>query len=81
MNWGSSGENRGTIGWGIAENGWPKWAPHFENLSHCTTLGCYNRRAHPRRPNDLAPFNITTRIHLITAATFSPSHNSGLAFV
>ena len=25
MNWGSSGENRGTIGWGIAENRWPKW--------------------------------------------------------
>ena len=34
MNWGSSGENRGTIGWGIAENGWPKWDPHFENPSH-----------------------------------------------
>ena len=29
MNWGSSGENRGTIGWGIAENRWPKWDPPF----------------------------------------------------
>ena len=27
MNWGSSGEIRGTIGWGIAENRWPKWDP------------------------------------------------------
>ena len=34
MNWGSSGENRGTIGWGIAENRWPKWDPHFENSAH-----------------------------------------------
>ena len=34
MNWGSSGEIRGTIGWGIAENVWPKSDPHFENPSH-----------------------------------------------
>ena len=34
MNWGSSGENRGTIGWRIAENRWPKWDhPDFENHS------------------------------------------------
>ena len=37
MNWGSSGEIRGTIGWGIAENRWPKWDPPFwKSFAQCT---------------------------------------------
>ena len=52
MNWGSSGENRGTIGWGIAENGWPKWDPHLENPAHIAVMPsnarCKRRKWHRR---------------------------------
>jgi hypothetical protein len=44
MNWGSSGVNRGTIGWGIAENGWPKWDPpilKIQRTPHNRHIGAF----------------------------------------